>query len=78
MCHVNSYPVSKVTWFKNGNTKLSTSDEIVIEDQEPKYVMKIEKLDVKNFGKYKCKARNGIGTAEETLEITGLYRNNGM
>ena len=75
---MNSYPVSKVTWFKDGNTKLSTSDEIVIEDQEPKYVMKIEKLDVKNLGKYKCKAMNGIGTAEETLEITGLYRNNGM
>ena len=62
----------KVTWFKNENTKLSTSDEIVIENHEPKYVMKIEKLKVKNFGKYKCKASNALGNTEETIEITGI------
>ena len=66
----------KVTWFKNENTKLSTSDEIVIENHEPKYVMKIEKLKVKNFGKYKCKASNALGYAEDTIEITGnKYQN---
>jgi len=74
VCHVNAYPTSKVTWFKNENTKLSTSDEIVIEDHEPKYVMKIEKLNVKNFGKYKCKASNALGYSEETIEITGKPR----
>ena len=63
----------QVTWFKNENTKLYTSDEIVIKDLEPKYVMKIEKLNVNNFGKYKCRATNSLGTAEETVEITGLY-----
>ena len=63
----------QVTWFKNENTKLSTSDEILIEDLAPKYVMKIEKLSEKNFGKYKCKATNSLGTAEEIVEVTGLF-----
>ena len=61
----------QVTWFKNENTKLSTSDEILIEDQEPKHVLKIENLKVKNFGKYKCKASNALGHSEDTITITG-------
>ena len=89
VCHVTSYPSPKVilvshvrrmvirlfqvTWFKNGNTKLSTSDEIVIEDHEPKHVLKIEKLKVKNFGIYKCKASNGLGYAEDNIEINGKW-----
>ena len=88
ICHVNSYPAStvcsalykillqlqllKVTWFFNENTRLSTSDEIVIKDHKPKSVMKIEKLYEKNFGKYKCKARNSLGTAEDSIELTGF------
>ena len=66
----------QVTWFKNENTRLSTSDEILIEDHKPKHVLKIEKLKVKNFGKYKCKASNALGYAEDTIEITGnIYQN---
>ena len=73
VCHVTSYPspnvilvshvrrmlirLFQVTWFKNGNTKLSTSDEIVMEDHEPKHVLKIEKLKVKNFGIYKISGK---------------------
>ena len=34
--------------------------------------MKIENLYEKNFGKYKCKTRNSLGTAEDSVEITGL------
>ena len=34
--------------------------------------MKIEKLYEKNFGKYKCKARNSLGKAEDSIELTGF------
>jgi len=74
ICHVISYPASTVTWFFNENTRLSTSDEIVITDHTPKSVMKIEKLYEKNFGKYKCKARNSLGKAENSIELTGKPR----
>jgi len=74
ICHVISYPASTVTWFFNENTRLSTSDEIVITDYTPKSVMKIEKLYEKNFGKYKCKARNSLGKAEDSIELTGKPR----
>ena len=66
----------QLSWFKNENTRLSTSDEILIEDQNPKHVLKIEKLKINNFGKYKCKASNALGYAEDTIEITGnKYQN---
>jgi len=74
VCQVTSFPSAKVTWFKNENTKLSTSDEIVIENQEPKFVLKIEKLKVNNFGSYKCKASNMLGSTEVSLDITGKPR----
>ena len=76
-CSFWSISLFQVTWFKNENTKLSTSDEIVIENQEPKFVLKIEKLKVNNFGSYKCKASNMLGSTEVSLDITGEGRYSG-
>ena len=50
---------------------MSTSDEIVIEDDETKHVMKIESMKVKHFGQYKCRATNTLGKDEASIEING-------
>ena len=61
----------QISWYKNGNVRLSTSDEIVIKDNSPKHILKIEKLKSKNFGHYTCRASNELGTNEASVEITG-------
>ena len=61
----------QISWHKNGNVRLSESDEIVIKDISPKHILKIEKLKSKNFGHYSCKASNELGSNEDSLEITG-------
>ena len=61
----------QISWHKNGNVRLSESDEIVIKDNSPKHILKIEKLKSKNFGHYSCKASNELGSNEDSLEITG-------
>lgn len=73
-CHVTAYPTAKISWYKNGNVKLSTSDEIVIKAIKPKYALKIEKLKSQNFGMYTCRASNDLGTSEAVTEITGKPR----
>ena len=61
----------QVTWYKNGNIKLFTSDEIVISENEPKHSLRIEQLRERNFGGYKCRAQNDLGWGEAGLEVTG-------
>jgi len=74
ICHVHTYPAAQVTWYKDEHTKLSTSDEIVIEDDETKHVLKIESMKVKHFGQYKCRATNTLGKDEASIEINGKPR----
>ena len=71
MPFVKQFVSFQISWYRNGNVKLSTSDEIVIKANEPKYILKIEKLRSKNFGNYTCRASNELGTMESVIEITG-------
>ena len=61
----------QISWYKNGNVKLSTSDEIVITENDPKYSLKIEKLRERNFGLFSCRASSHLGTSEAAVEISG-------
>ena len=64
----------KVTWFENTNKKLSTYEWISIKCHKSKYVMKIENIHrSEGYWKYKCKATNYLGTAEEKIDVTGLF-----
>ena len=65
----------QISWYKNGNVKLTTSDEIdlqhSISSDDKKYSLKIEKLRERNFGLYSCRASNDLGSSEATIEISG-------
>ena len=61
----------QISWYKDGNVKLSTSDEIVITENDQKYSLKIEKLRERNFGLFSCRASSHLGTSEAALEISG-------
>ena len=47
------------------------SDEIVIKANQPKYILRIEKLKPSNFGSYTCRASSELGTAKASIDITG-------
>ena len=59
-----------MTWFKNENTKISTSNSILIEDHKQNLVLKIENLSLNDFGKYNCKTVNSLYTTEETTRLS--------
>ena len=47
------------------------SDEIVIKETQPKYILRIEKLKPSNFGSYTCRASSELGTDEASIDVTG-------
>ena len=49
------------------------SDEIVIKANQPKYILRIEKLKPSNFGSYTCRASSELGTAKASIDITGNF-----
>ena len=61
----------QISWYKDGNVKLSTSDEIVITENDQKYSLKIEKLRERNFGLFSCRASSSLGSSEATIELSG-------
>lgn len=76
VCTVSAHPIAQVVWFKNDNQRLSTSDEIYIEDgkEDGKSSLKIENLSEAHFGMYKCRASNSLGRGEAGIEVSGKPR----
>lgn len=75
VCHIDSHPEAKVVWFNTDNIRLSTTDEIYIEEnKDGKSVLKIETMSEIHLGSYKCRATNQFGQGFAVLEVTGKPR----
>lgn len=66
-CIIGGSPAPQITWFKNGKS-LPTGENIVYENRVARYI--IDETSSTSEATYKCVARNEIGTAETTCQVS--------
>ena len=71
-CTVESQPVAKVTWLKDGETIKEETKNIVINKSASRNTLNLVALDEEDFGNYTCVAENKLGMAEDSVKISGM------
>lgn len=78
-CHVESSPRPLVQWFRTDGVtiiptgKYSLEEERMGEAYRMSMRLKISDLDKKDFGSYKCMAKNGLGEKEGLVRLYGKH-----
>ncbi|XP_055041763.2 hemicentin-1 isoform X2 [Misgurnus anguillicaudatus] len=65
-CEVRGVPLPAITWYKNGETILSSRQAQYVERGQ---VLKISRAQVSDAGQYTCKVTSVAGTAEKVYEL---------
>jgi len=71
VCIIDSYPVAEVTWRKNGESLDESSPEIIFSKSDNKHSLLIVSVSEESVGEYSCTARNSLGEATATVDISG-------
>lgn len=76
-CHVEAYPPPAITWEKddrelrdNQHYKIS---HFAVADEFTDSTIRIITIEKRQYGLYKCKASNKLGTAEGHVELFGKF-----
>lgn len=65
-CEVRGVPLPGITWYKNGETVLSSRQAQYVERGQ---FLKISRAQVSDAGQYTCKVTSVAGTAEKVYEL---------
>ena len=71
VCIVESFPVAEVTWMKNGESLNESSPEIILSKSDKKHSLLLVSVSEESVGEYSCTARNSLGEATATADISG-------
>merc|ERR1719477_226012 len=71
VCIVESSPVAEVTWMKNGESLDESFPEIIFSKSDNKHSLLIVSVSEESVGEYSCTARNSLGEATATADISG-------
>jgi len=71
VCHVHGFPHPQVEWKKDGQPVVE-NNKIKMQKLHSKYSLTIKAVEKSDFGKYTCHAKSERGSAQETMEISGL------
>jgi len=71
VCIIESSPVAEVTWMKNGESLDESSPEIIFSKSDNKHSLLIVSVSEESVGQYSCTARNSLGEATATADISG-------
>ena len=71
ICIVHSSPKATVTWFKDGEELTQESHDFLINTHGNRHTLTIPGVDSTKFGKYACRAENGLGEDQKTTEVSG-------
>lgn len=66
---VDGYPQPSVTWTKNGNDLESKDGKLSITFELNHAKLQLFNVDVKDAGRYTCKASNSVGSATSTADV---------
>jgi len=71
ICVVHSSPKATVTWFKDSEKLTQESADFLINQRGNRHTLTIPGVDSSKFGKYTCRAENGLGEDQKTTEVSG-------
>ena len=71
ICIVHSSPKATVTWYKDGEPLTQESLDFMINQHGNRHTLTIPGVDSSKFGKYACRAENGLGEDQKTTEVSG-------
>lgn len=77
-CIVSAYPEAIITWFKDGKEIMHKKGSVILhhgnmKGNKTKHVLKILHTSTKDFGEYKCRAKNSIGGDTKSILLTGNH-----
>ena len=72
-CIVHAHPHADVTWHKNDKIINEKKDKRRFLNQKTHRTLVIEHTQESDFGQYTCTAKNPLGRANKTIELTGSY-----
>lgn len=77
LCGAISFPISNITWYKNG-VKIVKTDNIEflkrVNYDEIESFLKIKKMNENDFGEYNCEAENEFGKDQITLKLNKIWK----
>ncbi|XP_030757526.1 lachesin [Sitophilus oryzae] len=72
-CHVEAYPPPAITWEKDGITLSNNQhykiSHFAVADEFTDTTLRVITIEKRQYGQYKCKAANKLGTSEEQVEL---------
>jgi hypothetical protein len=78
VCNTEAHPVSINYWTKEDEDALLPSDKYEIVNKESTYkvhmTLKIRNFSAADYGKYRCFARNSLGSTEGSIRVYGKQR----
>jgi len=78
-CIVSAYPEAIITWYKGDKEILEQKGIVhmqhgIMKGNRTKHVMKIVHTLSRDFGDYRCHAKNSVGEDSKLITLTGNYR----
>ncbi|XP_067213867.1 lachesin isoform X2 [Linepithema humile] len=72
-CHVEAYPPPAIIWLKDGiqlsNNQHHTISHFATADEYTDSTLRVITIEKRQYGEYKCRAANKLGTDETTIEL---------
>ena len=63
------FPQPTISWYKNGQDLVPKEDSVIISWELNHAKLELLNVNVKDAGRYTCKAVNNVGTASSTADI---------
>lgn len=74
-CHVEAYPPPAITWLKDDlpltNNQHYSISHFATADEITDTTLRVITVEKKQFGEYKCRAANKLGSAETNVSLFG-------
>ncbi|KAJ9596374.1 hypothetical protein L9F63_012602, partial [Diploptera punctata] len=68
-CIVDGFPQPSVSWYKNGQDLVPKEGSVIVTWELNHAKLELHNVNVKDAGRYTCKAINSVGTASSTADI---------
>ena len=63
------YPRPTISWYKNGQDLVPKEGSVVISWEHNHAKLELYNVNVKDAGRYTCKAENSVGSASSTADV---------
>lgn len=74
-CHVEAFPLAAISWYKDGNQLLNSQHYSISHfstgEAYTDTTLRVITIEKRQYGEYKCRASNKLGTAEAAIELFG-------